>query len=77
VVRTTTNQLGYFAAGYPGNSTSKGSGGASQLLPIAVAVLIIGVLVAGIPLAMIRRRSGGDVDEEADDEEKAKPARRT
>ena len=40
-------------------------------------VLIIGVLVAGIPLAMIRRRSGGDVDEEVDDEEEAKPARRT
>ena len=77
VVRTTTNQLGYFAAGYPGNATSKGSGGASQLLPIAVAVLIIGVLVAGIPLAMLRRRSGGNVDEEADDEAEAKPTRRT
>jgi hypothetical protein len=77
VVRTTTNQLGYFTAGYPGNATSKGSGGASQLLPIAVAVLIIGVLVAGIPLAMLRRRSVGAVDEEADDEEEAKPTRRT
>ena len=77
VVRTTTNQLGYFSAGYPGNATSKG-GGASQLLPVAVAVLIIGVLVAGIPLAMIRRRSAGDVDEEADDEEEeVKPTRRT
>jgi len=77
VVRSTTNQLGYFAAGYPGNATSRGSGGASQLLPIAVAVLIVGVLVAGIPLAMLRRRSGGDVDEEAEDEEEAKPTRRT
>jgi hypothetical protein len=77
VIRANTNQLGYFAAGYPSNATNKSSSGASQLLPIAVAVLIIGVLVAGIPLAMLRRRSGGAVDEEADDEEEPKPARRT
>jgi hypothetical protein len=78
VIRTTTNQLGYFAAGYPANATIKGSGGTSQLLPIAVAVLIVGVLVAGIPLAMIRRRrAGGEADEEGDeaddDEETSTP----
>jgi hypothetical protein len=69
VIRTNTNQLGYFVAGYPANATSKSPSGASQLLPIAVAVLIIGVLVAGIPLAMIRRRRAGaeDVDDDDDD----------
>lgn len=61
-INTTTKQLGYFGAGYRANATS--SGGASQLLPIAVAVLIIGVLVAGIPLALVRRRrAAGEIDE--------------
>ncbi|HEY1162351.1 MAG TPA: hypothetical protein VGF78_04695 [Candidatus Dormibacteraeota bacterium] len=69
VIRANTNQLGYFAAGYPANATNKTPSGTSQLLPIAVAVLIIGVLVAGIPLAMVRRRrAAGDVDDESDDE---------
>jgi hypothetical protein len=77
VIRTTTNQLGYFAAGYPANATTKGSGGTSQLLPIAVAVLIVGVLVAGIPLAIFRRRTAGDVEEESDEEEEPKPTPRT
>lgn len=77
VIRTDTTQLGYFAAGYPANATSKSSGGASQLLPIAVAVLIIGVLVAGIPLAMLRRRTAGAVDEESDEEEEPEVTPRT
>jgi hypothetical protein len=65
VIRANTNLLGYFAAGYPANAASKSPSGTSQLLPIAVAVLIIGVLVAGIPLAMVRRRrAAGEVDEE-------------
>ena len=73
VIRANTNQLGYFAAGYPANATYKGSGGASQLLPIAVAVLIVGVLVAAIPLAMVRRRrAAGDVDAEDDEDEDEK-----
>jgi hypothetical protein len=58
--------LGYFAAGYPANAVSPG--GASQILPIAVAVLIVGVMVAGIPLAIARRRraEGGELDETDD-----------
>jgi hypothetical protein len=76
VIRADTNQLGYFAAGYPANATSKNPSSTSQLLPIAVAVLIVGVLVAGIPLAMVRRRrAGGEAgeDEGDDDEEKITP----
>jgi hypothetical protein len=69
-IQTTTNQLGYFAAGYPANSTTRSVSGASQLLPIAVAMLIVGVMVAGIPLAMIRRRRAtGEVDDEVDEDE--------
>lgn len=69
VIRANAGQLGYFAAGYPANATTKSSG-TSQLLPIAVAVLIIGVILAGIPLAMVRRRrAGGQADEEDDEGE--------
>ena len=68
-IQTKTSKLGYFAAGYPGNATRSTSSGASQLLPIAVAVLILGVLVAGIPLALVRRRRGaGEVEEDEADE---------
>jgi hypothetical protein len=74
VIRADTNQLGYFAAGYPANATNKTSSGTSQLLPIAVAVLIIGVLVAGIPLAMVRRRrAGGEAEEDEDIDDKEEP----
>jgi hypothetical protein len=69
-IQTTTNLLGYFAAGYSANATRQASTGASQLLPIAVAVLILGVLIAGIPLAMVRRRrAAGEVDEPDEDDE--------
>jgi hypothetical protein len=69
ILATTTSHLGYFAAGYPANATNKTSTASSQLLPIAVAVLILGVLIAGIPLAMLRRRrAAGEVDEPDDDE---------
>jgi len=69
VIRANAGQVGYFAAGYPANATTKSSG-TSQLLPIAVAVLIIGVILAGIPLAMVRRRrAGGQADEEDDEGE--------
>jgi hypothetical protein len=64
-INTATRQLGYFAAGYRANAI--GSGGASQLLPIAVAVLIIGVLVAGIPLAIMRRRRAAGGEEESEE----------
>lgn len=74
-IDTSTSDLGYFAAGYPANFTpSPGTVtlGGGQLLPIAVAVLIVGVIVAGIPLAMVRRRratSPGATDGEDDDDE--------
>jgi hypothetical protein len=67
-IQTKTSKLGYFAAGYAGNATRGTSSGASQLLPIAVAVLIVGVLVAGIPLAVVRRRRAGGVEEDEADE---------
>jgi hypothetical protein len=70
-LQTTTGELGYFAAGYPSNSihASGVTVGGGQLLPIAVAVLIVGVLVAGIPLAIIRRRRVGTEPQELDDDE--------
>jgi hypothetical protein len=64
-IDTTIDKFGYYAAGYPTNSVSHG-GASSQLLPIAIAILIIGVLVAGIPLAVMRRRSGPVQPEEDD-----------
>jgi len=67
-VATSTKQLGYFAAGNPSTSPPPGAlnvGGGSQTLPIIVAVLIVLVILAGIPLAILRRRqSRGDVEEE-------------
>ena len=67
-VDTTIDKFGYFAAGYPSNSVSHGDP-TSQLLPIAIAVLILGVLVAGIPLAIIRRRRAEGGMEDADDQD--------
>lgn len=55
-------RLGYFAAGYPSDAITKNSLG-SQLLPALVALLIVGILVAGIPLAVIRRRRDGSADD--------------
>jgi hypothetical protein len=70
-LQTTTGELGYFAAGYPSSSihASGVTVGGGQLLPIAVAVLIVGVLVAGIPLAIMRRRRLGGEPQELDDED--------
>ena len=63
-----TDQLGYFAAGYASNAISNTPGGGNQVLPIAVAALIIVVLLAGIPLAIVRRRQArGTVDGEGED----------
>jgi hypothetical protein len=69
-IDTSAKQLGYFAAGYPSNVTPPPGSvtiGGGQLLPIAVAVLIVGVVLAGIPLAIIRRRQSGTTEEEDDD----------
>ena len=64
-IDATIDKFGYFAAGYPSNSVSRG-GVNSQILPIAIALLIVAVLVAGIPLAIMRRRqAAGDEDDTA------------
>jgi hypothetical protein len=66
---TTTKPFGYFAAGYPSASPPPGavSVGGGQTLPIVVAVLIGLVVLAGIPLAILRRRqSHGEAEEEGD-----------
>jgi hypothetical protein len=66
-IDTKTDKLGYFAAGFPSNSVSKGGGGGgSQILPVTIAVLIVAVLVGGIPLTILRRRQAarGRDDEE-------------
>jgi hypothetical protein len=69
-IQTKTSQLGYFAAGYPANATNGATSGTVQVLPIAVAVLILGVVIAGIPLAIFRRRrAAGEVDEPDEDDE--------
>ena len=68
-LQTTTKQLGYFAAGYPAGATSSSSSPFSNLLPIAVALLIVGVLVGGIPLAMIRRRREGTAEEDGEEDD--------
>jgi hypothetical protein len=65
-IRTTT--LGYFAAGYkptasPAPGTFRVGGG--QVLPIVVAALIVLVVLAGVPLAVRRRRQkSGDTEDE-------------
>ena len=71
-IDTKTDKLGYFAAGYPSGSVSKGgSAGGNQLLPVTIAVLIVLVLVGGVPLTILRRRQarGGGAADDEDDEE--------
>ena len=70
-ISTQTDQLGYFAAGFPSNAISTSTSSNQQILPIIVAVLIAAVLLAGVPLTVLRRRqarAGGGRDEEDDDE---------
>jgi hypothetical protein len=67
---TSTKSFGYFAAGYPSASPPPGAVtvGGGQVLPIVVAVLIGLVVLAGVPLAMLRRRqSRGEVEEDEDE----------
>ena len=56
-------ELGYFAAGYPSDAISHNTSATNQLLPVVVAALILAVVLAGIPLAVIRRRNQGGGDE--------------
>ena len=58
-IQTRTTTLGYFAAGYPAskpppNSVTIGGG---QMVPIIVAALIVVVVLAGLPLAVMQRRT--------------------
>ncbi len=58
--------LGCFAAGYAANAPRAASGarvGGGQTLPIIVALAILVVVVAGIPLAVLRRRGAGEEPE--------------
>jgi len=55
-VATQTDQLGYFSAGFPSSAISTGGSSNQQILPIIVAVLIVAVLLAGLPLTVMRRR---------------------
>jgi hypothetical protein len=65
-ITTTSASLGYFAAGYPQSTAASGLRvGGGQVLPIVVAILIALVLLAGVPLAMLRRRRGrGELEAE-------------
>jgi hypothetical protein len=55
------NFVGCFAAAYPANAGQTANGarlGGGQTLPILVALAILVVVLAGIPLAVLRRREG-------------------
>jgi hypothetical protein len=58
--------LGCFAGGYPRNAaqTAQGARLGGQSLPIIVALAILVVVLAGVPLAVLRRRDGADEDGE-------------
>jgi len=58
--------LGCFAAGYPADAKQTAQGarvGGGQTLPIIVALAIVVVVLAGVPLAMMRRRNAADGEE--------------
>ena len=70
-IDTSTPAFGYFAAGYPSASPPPGvvQIGGGQTLPIVVAVLIALVVVAGVPLAVRRRRGVRPENEDQPDAE--------
>lgn len=54
-----TSELGCFLAGYAADANRKASGprvGGGQILPVLVAAAILIVVLAGVPLAVLRRR---------------------
>lgn len=67
-ISTSTDQLGYFSAGFPANALSPSPSSNQNILPIVVAVLIGAVLLAGVPLAVLRRRSAGGDDDDDENE---------
>ena len=73
-ISTQTDQLGYFGAGFPANAISTSTSSNQEILPIVVAVLIVAVLLAGVPLTVLRRRPAraggrGRRDEDEDEDE--------
>ena len=64
-IEAKTATFGYFAAGYTSSSPPPGSVtvGGGQILPIVVVVLIVAVVLAGLPLAIVRRRRGTPGDD--------------
>ena len=62
---TKTSSFGYFGAGDPLGTPAPGAVtvGGGQVLPIVVAALIVLVVLAGVPLAMLRRRRAGHPDD--------------
>ena len=68
-ISTTTNKLGYFAAGFPSNAIATGGPSGQNLVPIIVAALIVAVLLAGVPLTIMRRRQSRAGDDDDDDDE--------
>jgi len=72
-IYSSTDKLGYFAAGYSSSATPPPGGvvtiGGGQTLPIIVAVLIVVVVLAGLPLALMRRRRSAQGAEEDDAED--------
>jgi len=65
-------------AGYPADAGVTASGprvGGGQLVPILVAVAILVVVLAGIPLAVLRRRGAGAGEEAEDEEAPNRPVR--
>jgi hypothetical protein len=73
-IDTKTDHLSYFAAGFPSNAVSSGARSANnQILPAVVAALIVAVLLAGVPLSIVRRRSAArrPAGRDEEDEEEA------
>ena len=69
VIDGTASSFGYFAAGYPSSSPASSAVriGGGQVLPIVVAVIIGLVVLAGLPLAILRRRqSQVELEEKGD-----------
>ena len=75
-----TKQLGYLAACYPPGTNSRTGGGPTvgggQTLPILVALAIGLVVLGGIPLAVVRRRGGGEAAPRAASDRPGAPTRR-
>lgn len=57
--------LGCFAGGYvPGASTAGSAGSGGQLLPLVVGVAILVVVLAAVPLVVLRRRGWSELDDD-------------